>query len=171
MVNPINQLPKHKKKRNYLEKDPSVLFYNDRSKTKNTIIGILKNGNISDLKPVNIDRFGYTLTNTCAFDSLVHLVCSSYVNSMQYSMYIDQEILHDFFRVSFKCIEEWNYYTKKRVVISIKIMCALRTWIEDLSVLETSIEFIIRNIFTNYRSLLTVEKCLNCFHTKKKKKP
>jgi len=60
---------KNNRKCNYLETDPTVVFYNDRSKTRSLILGILKNGNVSDFKPVNIVGFSYTVTNTCAFDS------------------------------------------------------------------------------------------------------
>ncbi|KAL5237753.1 hypothetical protein ACI65C_005163 [Semiaphis heraclei] len=167
---------KSKKKSNYLEKDPTVLFYNDRSKTKSVTLGILKNGNISDLNPVNIDGFSYTLTNTCAFDSLVHLICSSYVDSTQYSTYIDQEILHDFFElVSSASRDGINAQTyRKRVVILSKIMCNLRTWTEHPSGLRNfdcscTIEFMIQNIFSNYFSLVSTRKCTNCSFTKKRK--
>jgi len=34
---------KNKMRSNYLQKDPTILFYNDSSKTKSPIIGILKN--------------------------------------------------------------------------------------------------------------------------------
>lgn len=40
---------KKKKKGTYLDKDPTVLIYNDTSKTKSRVIGILRNGNFSDL--------------------------------------------------------------------------------------------------------------------------
>ncbi|CAI6372314.1 unnamed protein product [Macrosiphum euphorbiae] len=167
---------KSNKKSNYLEKDPTVLFYNDRSKTKSVILGILKNGNISDLKPVNIEGFSYTVTNTCAFDSLVHLICSSYVDSTQYSTYIDQEISHDFFElVSSASRDGINAQTyRKRVVILSKIMCTLRTWTEYPGGLRNfdcscTMAFMTRNLFSNYFSLVTVRKCLNCSFTKKRK--
>jgi len=152
------------------------VFYNDRSKTKSVILGILKNGNISDLKPVNIEGFSYTVTNTCAFDSLVHCICSSYVDNTQYSTYIDQEILHDFYElVSSASRDEINAQTyRKRVVILSKIMCTLRNWTEYLSGLRNfdcscTIEFMIHNIFLNYFSLVTIRKCLGCSFTKKRK--
>lgn len=124
---------------------------------------------------MNIGGFSYTLTNTCAFDSLVHLICSSYVDRMQYSTFIIQEILHDFFElVSSASRDGINAQTyRKRVVILIKIMCNLRTWTEHPSGLRHfdcsyTIEFMICNIFANYYSLVTIEKCLNCFFTKKR---
>lgn len=63
---------------------------------------------------------------------------------------------------------------RKRVVIFIKIMCVLRTETEHPSGLKNviwscTVEFIVRNIFTNYPLLLNVEKCLNGFHIEKKK--
>lgn len=38
------------KKSNYLDKDPNILYYNENSKTKSPIIGLLKNGNSPHLK-------------------------------------------------------------------------------------------------------------------------
>lgn len=152
-----------------------MLFYNDRSKTKSIVLGILKNGNISDLKPVKIDGFSYTLTNTCAFDSLFHLICTSYVNSMQYSAYIDQEISYHFFElVSTASKDGINAQTyRKRVVILIKVMGTLKTWNEHPSGLRNFdcsciMAFMIQNIFTNYFSLVTIKKCLNCSFTKRR---
>jgi hypothetical protein len=85
--------PKKKKKNrsNYLNKDTDILFYNDNSKNKSRTIGILKNGNNANLKSIQIDGFNYVLTNTYTFDSIVHLICTSYVDSLQYSMYIERE--------------------------------------------------------------------------------
>lgn len=37
------------KKSKYIDKDPSVLYYNENSRTKSQVIGILRNGNCSDL--------------------------------------------------------------------------------------------------------------------------
>lgn len=46
---------KNKKKRNYFEKNPDVLFYNDCSKTKRKIMSVIKNESILNLKLVDID--------------------------------------------------------------------------------------------------------------------
>jgi len=138
--------------------------------------GILKNGNISDLKPVSINGFSYTVTNTCAFDSVVHLICSSFVDSTQYSKYIDHKILQDFFElVSSASRNGVNAQTyRKRVIILSKIMGTLRNWTQHSSGLRNfdcscTIDFMIQNIFSNFCSLMTTKNCLNCSFTKKRK--
>jgi len=68
---------KKKRKRTYLDKYPTFLFYNDSSKTKNRVIRILRNGNFADSKNINIDGQPYSVTNTCIFDSIVHNICTS----------------------------------------------------------------------------------------------
>ncbi|CAI6371006.1 unnamed protein product [Macrosiphum euphorbiae] len=47
-----HQVGKKKRKGTYLDKDPTILYYNDTSRTKSKVIGLLKNGNISDLKSI-----------------------------------------------------------------------------------------------------------------------
>lgn len=71
-----------KKRSNYLNKDTNILYYNDNSKDKSRTIGILKNGNNANLKPIHIDGFNYVLTNTCTFDSIVHIIYVTYALHM-----------------------------------------------------------------------------------------
>lgn len=55
------------------------------SNTKSRSIGLLKNENSLDLKNIQIDNKLYKLTNTCTFDSIFHLICSSYVDGDVYA--------------------------------------------------------------------------------------
>lgn len=50
---------KIKKRQNYLKKDPTILFYNDESKTKSPVIGIIKNGSRSNQKSLQVDGKHY----------------------------------------------------------------------------------------------------------------
>jgi len=79
------QVGKKKRKGTYLDKDPTILYYNDTSRTKSKVIGLLKNGSISDLKSIKVDNKLYCITNTCAFDSIFQIMCSSYVDSDIYA--------------------------------------------------------------------------------------
>lgn len=63
--------PKKQKRFNYLNINRNILFDNENSKTKSHVIGILKNGNHLGLKSVRQNAIEYTVTNTCAFDSIV----------------------------------------------------------------------------------------------------
>jgi len=81
--------PKKKIKRgNYLDKDPTVLHYNEESNAKSPIVGILRNGSIPDLRSITVDSLTYTLTNTCAFDAIFQILCCSFVDSIKYSEFV-----------------------------------------------------------------------------------
>lgn len=66
------------------------MFYNDSSRTKSKVIGVLRNGNFIDLKSIKIDGSFYSVTNTCTFDSIFYIICTSYVDSDSYSTWLRQ---------------------------------------------------------------------------------
>lgn len=72
----LDKYEQNNKKSNYLGKDPNILYYNENSKTKCPIIGLLKNGNSSHLKSITIEKNCYLFTNTCAFDSVLFMLIS-----------------------------------------------------------------------------------------------
>lgn len=79
-----------RKKPNYLDKDPTVLSYNIESKTKSSVIGILRNGNSLHLKPIRLEKLYYSVINTtCGFDSIIHIMCCCYVESRNYANFVD----------------------------------------------------------------------------------
>lgn len=55
----------------------------DTSKSRIVLpIGILKNGHRLDLRPVNLSKGDQmTLSNTCSFDAIVQILCSTYCDS------------------------------------------------------------------------------------------
>lgn len=152
------------------------MFYNDKSRTKSTIIGILRNGNHSDLKSISVEGFNYNFTNTCAFESLFHVICSSFIESNEYSKLIQQERVHIFFELVNDALKDGiNTQTyRKRAVILKEVMSELQSWSEHPSGLRhldcsSTAEYIIQKVFTNYPSFTTIEKCCNCSYTKKEK--
>lgn len=48
-------------------------------------LGILKNANCVRLKPVKFDKRKNVLTNTCAFDALLQMLCSSLCDSKKFA--------------------------------------------------------------------------------------
>jgi len=46
----LDKYEQNKKNSNYFDKDPNILYYNENSKTKSQVIGLLKNRNSSNLK-------------------------------------------------------------------------------------------------------------------------
>lgn len=55
---------------NYLDKNSTILHQNESSQTKSTVIGLLRNGNCSNVLQVKIDGSYYTGSNTCLYDTI-----------------------------------------------------------------------------------------------------
>jgi hypothetical protein len=86
-----------KKKGTYIDIDPSILHSNNTSHTKNKVVGLLKNGNVLNLKSIKINNKEYCVTNTCTFDSTFQLICSSYVDSDVYADFVNLNWTNLFF--------------------------------------------------------------------------
>lgn len=82
-------MPIKKRKRNYLEPDPTILKHED-TKAKNSVLGILRNANCLSLKAVQINDAFYTFKNTCAFDSIIQILFCAYTDSIAYSEFINK---------------------------------------------------------------------------------
>jgi hypothetical protein len=65
----------------YLDKDPSILYSNDTSSIKIRTSKLLKNGKLLDLRIIEVDNKLYNVTYTYTFNSIVQIICSSYVDS------------------------------------------------------------------------------------------
>jgi len=74
-----------------LDKDPTIVLYNDQSQTKSIVIGILQNGSLSKLSQIFINNNNFVVKNTCAFDSVVHALCVSVCNSPLYNQFINSK--------------------------------------------------------------------------------
>lgn len=57
-------MSKKAKKSTYLDKDPTLLIFNESNKTSRKSIGLLKNGNLCSLKPISIKNKMYSVSNT-----------------------------------------------------------------------------------------------------------
>lgn len=71
-----------------MDKDPTVLYNNEKRNNKSPIIGILRNGSTTDLRSIKINSLAYTLTNTCAFDTIFQILCCSFVDSVKYAEFV-----------------------------------------------------------------------------------
>lgn len=66
----------------YLEPSSELLQAEYSMLRKVLPIGLLRNGNLLDLKPIKISKnMSVTLSNTCGFDSLIQLMATSYCDS------------------------------------------------------------------------------------------
>lgn len=157
-----------KKKRNYLEKDHTILYYNENSKTKSTIIGLLRNGNFSDLLPVILNGIYYTFSNTCPFDSIFQLLCTTYADDHIYAAFIDSKIEEDvFFKSISRALRDGiNVQTYKRRAKILK--CIYENQTKGLTNNFTNINcastsnFIIMKLFQNWPSYEQTTSCLGC---------
>lgn len=78
------------KKGTYLDKDSTVLFYNDTCKTKSSYRNP-KKWKFCRFKNIFIDGQLYNVRNTCTFDNTVH------INGISYSTWIDLNNNYSFF--------------------------------------------------------------------------
>lgn len=70
-----------RKRGSYLTKKSEWQHVDLNQKRDRVPIGILRNGNCADLKPVKIRTETIVLENTCGFDSVVQLICANYCDS------------------------------------------------------------------------------------------
>jgi hypothetical protein len=71
-----------------VDKDPMIQYYNENSRTKSSVIGILKNGCIAELKTIYLDNVNISVVNTCAFDSFAQIWFCAYVDSPFYAEFV-----------------------------------------------------------------------------------
>lgn len=166
------QVGKKKRKETYLDKDPSILYTNDTNCSNNKVIGLLKNGNISDLKSIQIyDKF-YCITNTCAFDSTVQIMCSSYVDSHIYAEWLNTNSSNNMlFKLVVNAIRDGitSQTYKKRVYILKPIILEYKTLNETpngLIILDSACtaNFMYQKLFEKYPSYEEEKICLFCSH-------
>lgn len=156
---------KIKKGPNYLQNDPSILFYNDASKTKSPVIGILKNGNRSNLKSIRIGGLYYTASNTCAFDSIFHILCTSYCDSTAYAEYINANRNNLIFMMVSNAIKDGiNVQTYRKRITILKDICELQELPEKLINIrgDNPIEVMTRKTLENMPSRIDIQNCINC---------
>lgn len=162
---------KKKEKETYLDKDPTILYLSDINHTKSsTVLGILKNGNFSDLRSTQIDKKMYTVTNTCAFDSIFQIICSSYVDSNIYANWVNYNVTaYTFFELianaSRNGINSETY--KKRACILQPIVLKYKPCKETsdgLTVLDSSCtaNYLLQKLFEKYPSYMEERECLDC---------
>jgi len=153
--------------RSYVEKDPSILYYKDESKAKCRIIGILRNGNNSNLKSLKIGKNHYTFLNTCTFDSIIHLLYTAYVDSENYASFLKENESELLFKLIINAVLDGiNVQTyKKRAQIlyelSVNYQFRTRSLTGNHFQIDTSCTatFLIKTLFQNFPSYTVRERC------------
>lgn len=170
-----NQVGKKKRKGTYLDKDPTILYYNDTSRTKSKVIGLLKNGNISDLKSIKVDNKLYCLTNTCAFDSIFQIMCSSYVDSDVYAESLNTNGTDILFKLIINAVRDSitaQTYKKRAYILKpiISDYKQLNETPDGLTILDSACtaNHMFQKLFEKYPSYIEVRECLTCSYIQTK---
>jgi hypothetical protein len=141
-----------------LDQDLTILWYNDTNKTKSRTIGILKNGSISKLSRVIINKDAFLFTNTCAFDSLVHAICVSFCDSKSYGQYVkEQQENLLFFKMIYNALRDGinvQTYRKRGIILKSIVNDEKISKIGNIFHIDcqTTIEELVSKIFKEYPS-------------------
>jgi len=118
------------------------------------------------IQSITINNKQYIITNTCAFDSLIHVLFTSYADSPNYLKFIEANIEFKLFEfISYAKRNGFNLQTyKKRASILIDVYKSLAEYSRSPIHLDCSCttNFVIKNLFCNYDSLIENKTCLNC---------
>lgn len=90
----LGQSKSTQKRSSYLKKNSEWLHIDLSCGKKYIPIGVLKNGSRTILQPVKVNKRKYVTTNTCAFDSVVQILCSAYCDSDDYKKPCPQNFNH-----------------------------------------------------------------------------
>lgn len=124
----------------------------------------MKNGNNLSLRSVHIGKEKYSLTNTCAFDSILQLFIAAYFDTESIRDFIstDNEIDFKFFEL----IKEVTSYDIKKSSYRLRAIILkeifTRKMLPNNCILincEVSIGFLCRKLFQRYPSFEEVSKC------------
>lgn len=83
---------KARKIKSYLNTQPEWSAINLNEALNVIPIGLLRNGNSLTLRPLKINNKDTILSNTCAFDSLIQIICSAYSDSTSFRSYIRKNV-------------------------------------------------------------------------------
>lgn len=128
----------------------------------------MRNGNFSDLLPVILNGIYHTFSNTCPFDSIFQLLCTTYADDHLYAAFIDSKIEEDlFFKSISRALRDGiNVQTYKRRANILKYIYEDQTKeltnnLTNINCASTS-HFIIKKLFQNWPSYEQNASCLSC---------
>jgi len=167
----LGELKKFKRRSTYVDKDPTVLYYNDNSRTKSSVIGILKNGGIAELKTIYLDNVNVSVIKTCAFDTFAQIWFCAYVDSTQYAEYVVKNSKNVFMALVLNAIRDGvNAQTYKKRAMLLKQMFndnLRKSELDGTIVVDTACtsQYMIRKLFGNFPSTDTTLVCPKCLNT------
>jgi hypothetical protein len=130
-------------------------------------VGLLKNGNFLNLKSIKINNKEYCVTNTCTFDSIFQLICSSYVNSDVYADFVNLNSTNLFFELISNAIRDGinsQIYKKRANILLNFISKSIDEMSDELIILNAACtaKFLIQKIFETYPTYKEGNECPQC---------
>lgn len=160
--------PKNKiKKSKYITKDPTILHCNDNSRTNKSVIGILRNESISELKSICIDNKHISLINTCTFDSISQVMFCSYADSENYRQFVENNIQHIFMElVSHTLRDDINPQSYRKRALFLKDLFTKEAYqyLNEITAINAACtaQFMLSKIFETFPSIIEQRACTNC---------
>lgn len=142
------------------------------SKEANVKIPILKNGNFLTLKGVTIRSETYSLSNTCAFDSIFQLFLAACVDHDNLFQSINQSENIEFFKMiisNASCkFNAATYRDRTKILINIKTF-SKKSLSPDCIIVDckSTASFMFNSITENYTTIQENVQCDLCHQTKK----
>lgn len=163
-----------KKRRNYLDPDPAILKYGD-TKTKNKVVGILKNATSLTLKAIKISKNHYTLTNTCSFDAIIQILFISYVDSGIYATFVDDNsslLIFELIRNGIRDGITVQTYRKRAMILKNLFEPELTNAPNHFVVnAATTAFYMISQLFHEFPSIKEIKNCDKCEKTSTMARP
>lgn len=163
----LGQPKKKTKKSKYITKDPTILHCNDKSRTRNSVIGVLRNGSVSELKSISIGNDYISLINTCTFDSISQVRFCACADSELYQDYVEKITENTFMDLVFHAVRDGitvQAYRKRPMLLKdlFKNQCTT-----ELTVINAACtaQFMIKKIFADFPSIVATMVCPDCTNT------
>lgn len=166
----MGQAIKDKNKSTYIEKDPTILYYNESSQ-KSSAIGVLKNGSFAELRSINIANTLFTVINTCAFDSFIQIWLCAYFDSKKYAEYMEKNSNNLFMEMVSNALHDGvNAQTYRKRALILKDVIDEKSFIyqpDGSIVLDSACtaQHIIKHIFSIFAFVIAKLKCSDCHET------
>jgi len=155
------------KKSKYIIKDPTILHCNDRSRSRNSVIGGLRNESVSDLKSIYIDNEYVSLINTCAFDSISQVMFCAYADSELYPEFVDRRTENKFMELVSHAVRDGitvQSYRKQGLLLKDLFTTQCTSELRVINAACTA-QFMLNKMFADFPSIVATMTCPDCINT------
>lgn len=160
----LGQTKKKTKKSKYITKDPTILHCNDKSRTRNSVIGVLRNGSVSELKSISIDNDYISLINTCTFDSISQVMFCACADSELNQDFVEKTTENTFMKFVSHAVRDGitvQSYRKRAMLLKDLFRNQCTTELTVINAACTA-QFMIKKIFADFPSIVATMVCPDC---------